>query len=434
MARQTRDPQLPRKPPCTVPRRGRRFALWDRSLALVVVAVAASACQERAGPTGPVEPPPPSELTLAEQQVSGANTGFGLGLLRQVLAEESEPNVLISPLSASMALGMTMNGAIGDTYDAMRATLGFGALSEAEVNAAYRGLIDYLRGRDSKVEFGLANSAWYEQSFPVHDAFLNTARDHFDADVHAIDFMDPASPGVISAWAEDRTGGRIQDLVTEIDPLEKLFLVNAVYFKAPWSLPFNPDATHPGSFRTLGGGIVQVPLMTLDGSIHHVSDASFDAVELMYADSAYSMLVVAPAEGRELAELDAVLTPSGLDALVGSLASSRILLTLPKFTFEYEVLLDPALDRMGMGIAFHPFLADFTRIADRDDLHITRVNQKAFIDVHELGTEAAAATSVGVGITSAPPQITFDRPFHFVIRERASGTILFLGQVGDPSS
>jgi len=434
MTSPTRDPQLPRPPQHPVSQWCRRSAVWARSFAVVVVAATTSACQERTGPTDPVGPPPPSELTLAEQQVSGANTGFGLTLLREVLADETEPNVLISPLSASMALGMTMNGAVGDTYDAMRATLGFGALSEAEVNAAYRGLIDHLRGRDSKVEFGLANSAWYEQSFPVHEAFLRAARDHFDAEVRAIDFLDPESPGVISAWAEERTGGRIQDLVTEIDPLEKLFLVNAVYFKAPWSLPFNPDATHPGPFRTLGGGAVQVPLMTLDGAVRHVSNASFEAVELMYADSAYSMLVVAPAVGRELEDLDAVLTPSGLDVLVESLESSRIFLTLPKFTFDYDVRLDPALDRMGMGIAFVPFLADFTRIADRADLHITRVGQKAFIDVHELGTEAAAATVVGTGVTSAPPRITFDRPFHFMIRERASGTILFLGRVGDPSA
>jgi len=418
----------------SVPRRRHGAELWSVSAALVAVAAIASGCQKRAGPTGPVAPPPLAELTLNEQQVSGANTSFGLTLLREILADETEPNVLISPLSASMALGMTMNGAVGDTYDAMRTTLGFGSLSEEEVNSAYRGLIDYLNGRDAKVEFGLANSAWHEQSFPVHEAFLQAARDHFDAEVRAIDFMDPAAPGLISGWAEERTGGRIRDLVTEIDPLEKLFLVNAVYFKAPWALPFNPDATHPGTFRTLDGGVVQTPLMTLDGGVHHVSNGLVEAVELMYADSAYSMLVVAPAVGRGLEEIDAVLTPSGLDSLVASLESSRILLTLPKFTFDYDVLLDPALERMGMGIAFIPWVADFTRIGDRDDIHITRVDQKAFIDVHELGTEAAAATSVGVGITSAPPQITFDRPFHFMIRERASGTILFLGRVGDPSS
>jgi serpin B len=173
--------------------------------------------------------------------------------------------------------------------------------------------------------------------------------------------------------------------------------------------------------------------MSLDGAVPHASDGDIQAVELLYADSAYAMLVVGPAEGGTLADVEDALTPTGLAAIVESLSSSRILLTLPKFRFEYDTRLDPALTALGMGIAFEPWEADFTRIADRDDLYITRVVQKAFIDVHELGTEAAAATSVVVGITSLPPQLTFDRPFYFLIRERASGAILFLGRVGDPS-
>jgi serine protease inhibitor len=405
-----------------------------RVIPLVLMALAAG-CKETTGVLSPGPGGPgPAQLTEQEAAVSQANTGFGLSLLREVLSEESDPNVLVSPLSASMALGMTMNGAGGDTWDAMRSTLGFGTMPEAEVREAYRGLIDYLNGRDPSVEFGLANSAWYEESFPVHEAFLDVAREYFDAEVVGLDFQDPASPGVISAWAEEKTGGRIRDLVTDIDPLEKLFLVNAVYFSAPWSLPFNPDATRDGDFRTLEGDVVQVPLMSLDGNVHYRSDDLVEAVELIYADSAYSMVVMAPGEGAQIEGLADFLTPGGLEGLVDSMTSGRIFLTLPKFSFEYDILLDPALERMGMGIAFQPWVADFTRIADRDDIHITRVEQKAFIDVHELGTEATAATSVGVGITSMPPQVTFDRPFFFLIRDRDSGAILFLGRLGDPSN
>jgi serine protease inhibitor len=262
-----------------------------RVIPLVLAMTLAAGCKETTGVLSPGPGGPgPAQLTEQEAAVSQANTGFGLSLLREVLSEESDPNVLISPLSASMALGMTMNGAGGDTWDAMRSTLGFGTMPEAEVREAYRGLIDYLNGRDPSVEFGLANSAWYEESFPVHEAFLDVAREYFDAEVVGLDFQDPASPGVISAWAEEKTGGRIRDLVTEIDPLEKLFLVNAVYFSAPWSLPFNPDATRDGDFRTLEGDVVQVPLMSLDGNVHYRSDDLVEAVELIYADSAYSMV------------------------------------------------------------------------------------------------------------------------------------------------
>ncbi len=390
-------------------------------------------CQDPSGATGPGLTPPPAQLSEQEVRVSEANTGFGLALLAEVLAHEETSNVLLSPLSASMALGMTMNGAVGATWEAMRSTLGFGDLTEAEVNAAYRGLLEYLHGRDPKVEFGLANSAWYREDFAVHPPFLEAVRDHFDAEVRALDFLDPAAPGIISAWAEERTGGRIRDLITEIDPLERLFLVNAVYFKAPWTVPFPEGWTQDAPFRTADGTIVQVPFMAMDATLRHYQDGTVRAVELIYADSAYSMLVLAPEDPRDEADLATVLTPSGLDALVGSLVPSRLMLRLPKFRFDYGTRLDPALERMGMGIAFEPWVADFTRIADHDDLHITRVDQKAFIDVHELGTEAAAATSVGVGVTSMPPLMEFDRPFHFLIRERASGTILFLGRVGDPS-
>lgn len=409
-------------------------AAAPRSVRVALAAVVAAltfGCTQSSRITDPLPPPP--GLTVQGHQVSLANTSFGLGLLTRVLEEETEPNVLLSTLSASMALGMTLNGAVGETYDAMRGALGFGTLSEDEVNAAYRNLIDHLRGLDPDVGFGLANSAWHEESFPVKAPFLDAARIHFDAEVRALDFSDPGAPGVISGWAEEKTGGRIKDLVTKIDPDEMLFLVNAVYFKAPWALPFNEFGTQAGAFRTLAGAEATVPLMTLDGPVLHSSDDRIQAVELLYADSAYAMLVVGPAEGGTLDDVEDALTPTGLAAIVESLSSSRILLTLPKFRFEYDIRLDPALTALGMGIAFDPWQSNFTRIADRDDLYITRVEQKAFIDVHELGTEASAATSVGVGITSLPPQLTFGRPFYFLIRERAGGAILFLGRVGDPS-
>jgi serine protease inhibitor len=408
------------------------------STSLLACAVLVAACAERSpvapGPGTDPGPEPVRPLTTQEQRVAGASVGFGLALLRQVHGAEAAPNLLVSPLSASMALGLTMNGAVGATYDAMRATLGFDGLSEAEINAAYRGLIAQLRARDPKVEFGLANSAWYERSFAVKAPFLEAAREHFDAEVQALDFLSPEAPKTISAWAEQKTGGRIRDLVQEIDPLEKLFLVNAVYFKAPWTRPFMPQATREGDFTRLDGSTARVPLMVLDAVLLQHRDAELQAVELLYADSAYSMVLVAPAAGHSLAPLAPLLTPERWQALLAGMQAERIHLTLPKFRFDYATELSEPLRALGMGIAFRPFDADFSRIADRDDLHITRVEQKAFIDVHELGTEAAAATAVGVGVTSVPPELRFNRPYLFAIRERSTGTLLFTGRVGDPGA
>jgi serine protease inhibitor len=394
-----------------------------------VLFLAGCAHDRLAGPLEPVRP-----LTSVETQVAGANTAFGLGLLQQIHGEEPAGNVLVSPLSASMALGMTMNGAAGPTWDAMRAALGFGTLEEAQVNEAYRGLIRQLRSRDRKVEFRLANSIWHDRAFQVKSPFLQAARDYFDAEVAALDFRSPAAPRTISSWAERETGGRIRDLVESIDPLDVMILVNAVYFKAPWQTPFEPAATAPRPFTRDDGRVVQVPTMLRDGGIPHLRNPDVQLVELPYADGAFSMVVLAPAGGAGLDRLVAQLTPERWQQWMDGLETGRIMLTMPKFRFEYDIDMNAALAGLGMGIAFQPFVADFRRIADVDDLHISKVRQKAFIDVHELGTEAAAATSVTMSVTSMPPEFRFDHPFLFAIRERESGALLFLGRVGDPAA
>lgn len=378
-------------------------------------------------------PEPIRNYTAAEEHVAASNTSFGLGLLRHIHPTESQPNLLVSPLSASMALGMAMNGAAGGTWDAMRNALGFQGLAEDDINNAYRGLIAQLRARDPKVEFVLANSVWYRQGFAVKQPFLLAAQQHFDAAVTGLDFNSPAAPRTISQWAENRTGGRIKDLVESIDPLDMMFLVNAVYFKAPWQHPFEPNATSQQPFQRAAGGSVNVPMMMQDRQLPFVKNNDVQIVELPYAGGAFSMVVMSPATGTDLNAFINRLTPQQWDAWMAALQVGRVMVNMPKFRFEYAIGLKPALSSLGMGVAFEPRVADFTRIADLDDLHISAVQHKTFIDVHELGTEAAAATSVTIGVTSMPPEVRFDRPFVFAIRERSSGTILFLGRVGDPS-
>jgi serine protease inhibitor len=377
---------------------------------------------------------PVRDLTAAEARVSSSNTAFGLRLLREVAAAELQPNVLISPLSASMALGMTLNGAHGTTYDAMRATLGFEGLTEEQINAAYRGLIAQLRARDPQVEFALANAIWHERSFAVQPAFLEAARAHFGAEVGALDFASPAAISTINGWVAQQTGDRIRDLIDYIDPLDVMFLINAVYFKAPWNWPFSPQATRPEPFVTGTGAVVSAPMMTRDWPTPFMREDGVQMVELLYGDSAFSMVLLAPSDRTApLADLLARLTPALWDAWLGRMRMDRAIVRMPKFRFDYESQMKAPLSRMGMGEAFVPRVADFRRInPDRNDLHISRVVQKSFIDVHELGTEAAAATVVVGSLTSMPPEFTFDRPFLFAIRERSTGTILFLGRVGDP--
>lgn len=378
--------------------------------------------------------PPVRVFTAAEMAVSASNTAFGIDLFREVVPAAEGPNVLTSPLSVSMALGMTANGARNETWDAMRTALGFGSMSEEEVNAAYRGLIDQLEARASGVEWRLANSVWHEQTFPVEQAFLDVLRTSFDAEARALDFSSPDAPRTISSWAEEKTGGRIKDLIQFINPLEIMFLVNAVYFKAPWTTAFEPNATRDGPFTRDNGQVVTARMMTSDAVRPFFRNDDVEAVELLYADSAFGMVLVRPVKGTA-AELVESLSASRWQGWMEGLQPGRVMLTMPKFRFDFEAQLKDPLVAMGMGIAFTPFVADFGRITTvRDDLYISRVIHKSFIDVHELGTEAAAATAVGVSVTSMPPVITIDGPFAFAIRERSSGTILFLGLVDDPTA
>jgi serine protease inhibitor len=406
------------------------------AFALCALLAACSAdSNDRLGPDGRSPTDTVRAFTVQEREIARANTAFGLNLMRTVGAERRDGNLLLSPLSLSMALGMTLNGAAGTTFSAMRGTLGFEAsLQQPQINAAYNGLIRQLRARDPKVEFALANSIWYEQTFPVYATFIDTVRHYFDAEVRALNFRDPASPRTISQWAEQKTGGRIKDLVQSIDPLEIMFLVNAVYFKAPWSRPFQPNGTVAAPFRRPDGSTVSAQIMNSDGPYNHIMNDRVHAVELLYADSAYSMVLVMPAQGTSLDAITSVLESGQWEGVMSGMRSNRIMLRVPKFRFDYEKELTDPLTSLGMGIAFRPFQADFTKIANRDDIHISRVQHKSFIDVHELGTEAAAATAVGVGVTSLPPELTFDRPFFFAIRERSTGTLLFIGRITDPAA
>lgn len=403
----------------------------NRLAALAAALIVMGCAEPDRQPIGPgPDPVLPADtvrgLTVQERQVATASNSFAFGLLRESnKAETAKPNFMVSPLSVSMALGMTLNGAAGSTFDALRGTLAFGDLTQPEINAAYRGLIGQLRARDPKVEWRLANSLWYDNTFNAYPAFVDTVRHYFDAEVRQIDFASAAAPVTISGWAEDRTGGRIKNLIQEINPEEVMFLVNAVYFKAPWTTPFSQGATRDAPFTMSAGSTINVPMMMADGNFRWISNDNVKAVEMLYADSAYSMVLW----------MGALPTESTWTNTLAAMTAGRLMLRVPKFKFEYDVDMKTLLSTMGMGIAFDESRANFTRIAPTPpDIFLTRVKHKSFIDVHELGTEAAAATAVGVGVTSMPPELVFNRSFFFAIRERSTGTILFAGRVGQPGA
>ena len=365
-----------------------------------------------------------------------ASNAFGVRLLREVNGSFADSNVFLSPLSASMALGMTINGAVGTTFEEMRAALGFGTESYAELNATYQSLIEMLRGLDPHVQFTIANAIFYRNSFAseIEPAFLAESEEFFDAEVGGLDFGTPQALAAVNDWAKEQTNGKIPRILDEIRPEIVMLLMNAIYFKGDWRHGFHPDETHDLPFTTPTGEVVQAKTMRRKGGFRAGQGAGATVIELPYGGDAFVMTILLPDEGIAIDDFVASLTPESWQAATANLDDSELELYFPKFKLAWEDTLNDELKQMGMVQAFIPDGADFTRISQSlgRNLYIDFVKQKAFVDVNEVGTEAAAVTVVGVGVTSAPPSFRVDRPFVFALRERLSGTILFLGKIVKP--
>lgn len=405
-------------------------------IAVTVVLALLTACKDALGPGGsglPLEELP-RPLTPGEAMVIERSNTFGIDLLREVLEVDDRTNVVLSPLSASMALAMTLNGAAGTTLDGMRTALRLEGLSHAEINNSYRGLMRLLIDLDPLVEVSIANSAWANERYSFYQVFLDVVTEHFDGTVASRDFSDPNTLREINAWVDQSTRGLIERILGEgeFDPNLALLLLNAVYFDGRWMASFDPEDTEPGPFTRDDGSTVTVDMMHLaDIELPYGRTDDLVAVELPYGRGAYSMVVALPRRSTPR-EVLAGMDGSGWDALIGSL-EPRVLdgLSLPRFMMEYDSFLNDPLTDMGMGIAFTR-QADFSDLSP-EQLCMDFVRQKTFIEVDEAGTRAAAVTAVGIGTTSFFGFLV-DRPFLFAIRERLSGTILFIGLIGDPTA
>ncbi len=373
--------------------------------------------------------------------VVAADIAFGLDLFGVVAGEE---NVMVSPYSIATALSMLHPGARGVTADEIGDVLHL-SVDDAVLHAA-RNAIDARLAEtpppmgedDTRAPFTIrpANSAWGQGGYPFLDEYLLTLAEHYGAGLRVVDYVgDPeGSRQIINRWVEDATEGRIEDLIPEgaITVDTRLSLVNAIWFKANWFEPFDPERTEPGTFTTLDGTEIETPLMHADLRTGYVSTDRFEAVRLPYAGDA-AMVVVLP-NGGSPAELAATLTPGDLDIVWQEYIVD---VTLPSFEFESEVSLKPALQELGMVAAFERPVgdgADFTGITEVRELFVTDAFHKTFIALDEEGTEAAAATAIIIGLESAPQPATFraDRPFLFWIEHGSTGEMLFLGQVTDP--
>ncbi|XXY46683.1 serpin family protein [Sorangium sp. So ce269] len=374
------------------------------------------------------------------KELVGGNTDFALALYQQLAGMPG--NLFYSPYSMSSALAMTYAGARGATETEMAGALRF-TLPQERLHPAFNALDLALARRGQGAEgkdgegfrLNVANALWGQVGSSFAPSFLDVLAESYGAGLHVVDFAQAPDEarGIINGWVAERTEDRIKDILPEgaIQPATRLVLTNAVYFNAAWQFPFDEEETAPGDFTLVDGTAVSVPMMNGSAQVGYGEGDGYEALELPYDGGELSMVLVLPAEGGDL---EAGLDRERLEGVIGSLGTRSVTMTLPKFKFESTLDLVPQLVELGMPIAFTG-RADFSGIDGQGGLFISDVLHKAFVSVDEAGTEAAAATAVVIGETSAPEPATirFDRPFLLFIRDIETGAILFVGRVMNPS-
>ncbi len=401
-------------------------------LAIIIIsACLVSSCEKSENP--PKKDPPEIELHLKSAEIIEADKAFGFELFQEVCNLSSDDNLMISPLSVSYALGMTYNGAAGTTLDAFKEVLHFEDLTNEEVNESYKDLMNQLVTLDDKVEFSIANSIWYKLGFQVLSEFIATNQEYFDAVVEEIDFYDPQTVEIINQWIEDKTNGKIKDMLDFIPPDAVMYLINAIYFNAQWKYEFDKEKTHEDNFMLADGSSHLTDFMVVEGDFYYTSNEEFRAVELPYGDSAFSMVVMLPSGEQTVSDLVASLDVEHWNSWFENSGMKNVHIELPKFKYGFKSLLNDPLINLGLKIAFTG-AADFSRIRASGGLLISRVIHQTFIDVQEEGTEAAAATIVEIIERSMPQEVIFkvNKPFLYVIRENSTRAIMFMGKVGSP--
>ena len=380
---------------------------------------------------------PTPDVPVGELRVStpfaNQTTQFAFDLAKQVnTAEGQTRNVFISPLSLHIALGMILNGANGQTAQEIQKTLKLDAQTLAEANTTYQNLMENLPTVDPGVTVTLANSVWNRNTFPVENPFQDILKTTFKADVSAENFDDPATVRKINAWASQKTNGKIPKVIDQIQENDVMFLLNALYFKGDWKTQFDPSKTMDSPFTLASGGTTSVKMMRLENVFRQAFRSTYTAIELPYGSDKYAMTVLLPSQNTTADALINSLSSTDWAQLQKDMTAGEIDFGLPKFTLNYEIELNNALSALGMPTAFTD-RADFTKINAKSGLTLSFVKQNTFVAVDEKGTEAAAVTTGGVSTTSARVPTLCDRPFVFVIHEKTSGTVLFVGKIADPT-
>jgi serine protease inhibitor len=364
-----------------------------------------------------------------------ANTKFGFKLFQEVLKQDSNKNVFVSPTSIAIALSMTYNGASGETQQAMAKALELQGMSLPDINQANEALKATLEKADPDVQLAIANSLWAKQGIPFKPEFLQSNQQFYKAKVTELNFSSPDATKTINGWVKENTRGKIDRIINQIQPNDVLFLINAVYFKGNWSKQFDKSQTTERPFYLSNGTQKQHPMMSQSGKYRYYENETLQAVSLPYGKGRLSFYVFLPKKNTNLKTFEQQLSLENWQQWMNQFQMRSGSIQLPRFKFDYDIQLNNALKALGMETAFSN-QANFSNMTSAS-VAIDEVKHKTFVEVNEEGTEAAAATSVGMVLTSAPmPQEPFqmvvDRPFFCAIRDNETGTILFMGSIQEP--
>lgn len=356
-------------------------------------------------------------------------TDFSFYFMKNLQTEQpATDNIFVSPLSLHMALGMLVNGATRETKAEIMKALKTENLSQTELNETYKKLLKELPAADPKVKLALANSIWHKKDFSVEQSFLTQMKDYFSAEVLPLTTVDP-----VNKWASDNTNGKIPKVLDKIDANLVMLIMNALYFKGDWATQFETKNTADQNFKLESGATKSVKMMNQQESFEYASLADYTALRMPYGNGQFVATLILPKEGKTIGNVFSGFDVAKWDELQNSLRKQTVIVGLPKFKFNQEFELNKTLQKMGMVRAFTP-AAQLDGINKTEPLDVSFVKQNTFVGVDEVGTEAAAVTTIGVVLTSLPsyPSFICDKPFGFIISEKTSNTILFMGRIMSP--
>lgn len=369
------------------------------------------------------------ELSVNEAEIASSANNFAFDLMTEIERNSPDENYFISSFSISTALSMVMNGASETSQEAFIQALGLAGVSPDVINESYKSLVKYIYSQDPSVTLNVANSNWYSNEYTINSDFAEVLMSYYNAEVFESDFGSLETLDELNGWIEDETNGKIKNVLDAINPDDVMFLINAIYFKANWTTQFDSNRTRDLAFTLKNNESIDVPMMVAEVKHWWSYDNTLKAqvIEVPYGNENYAFTIVMPDDASEISNLVSRIDANDLQRVLADSTTLVRDLYLPKFELAFKADLIDNLVNMGM-----PLRGLDNLFEEEPPLAISKVIHQSFLEVNEEGSEAAAATVVGIELLSVPASTHVNQPFIFLIRERNSGTILFSGKLLDP--